>query len=287
MKYRELLWITIPHAYYQPELCQSVRIRPTAATEAMLRRYRLIARGEPGKLTLLMPVDAGGSPLIALDSGMRLMFTLQVVDRDYHLITKALSESERAPLLTNENVDESIAGSLGLDDTSGTSTGIPVRNPDILAYIEIVDPAQYVSETKGFWYMLTSLGMHWVYYLVTDETAGTFAIFDADSSSDVAKVEFGAGDESNEEGDSMLQQLGDRYPNARLLRFVSSERVWMRRAQPRRHVELHLNDNPVRDALPNPSIHSLTRVPDGAGGWLHAWCAVVDYRGKSGGVSAA
>jgi len=55
--WREWLRIGIEHAYYGPGSCTALRVQPTDATRALLRRERLLARDVPGGLAVFAPAE--------------------------------------------------------------------------------------------------------------------------------------------------------------------------------------------------------------------------------------
>ncbi len=98
----------------------------------------------------------------------------------------------------------------------------------------------------------------WVYYCITDikSDPGDFHISGPDSRSGVTFGDKNRTDltKAPDPADGVANELAQRYPGVRRLRFVSDERVPCRQAP--RKLALTVDGNQLSTALPNPPLHN-------------------------------
>lgn len=270
MKYRPLLALAITHGYHAGARCPDLRVVPSAESEALLRRHRLVLKAEEDGTVLLAPVDGAGQPLLPFAAGTTLNFDLRVENDDFPLFTDTSSiTAKQTPVYTNAaGQTPLLGGALVLVDRQA---GKPPRGSLAQAEIAGVESLVPSMTPAAFQVELAPRSVRWVYYVVSDlpaEPAAVFAILDQETSPAPPPVVFSAAGSrdlvaSPDPADPIAVALSARYPSMRRMRFVSDAAVACSE-RARRYLELHVDGNKVMEALPNPSVRALSRIDIGS-----------------------
>lgn len=255
MRYRRLFEVEVRHEFDGDVGSPDLEIEPRTWRDdgrRMLERQRLIARPRPGGVEVLAEVDGEGKPRISLEGGIRLAFDLRV-GGDFILYTDVDAWAS-APLPTYRASSPG-GGPLALEvGEAGPRAGI-------VAALEIVGVTdEWIAAPPRFTLDLAAQRARWVYYLITGrDAAGPPKIEDRRQGGGLAFTVAELGEATSEADDPVGRRLQGLHAGRRCFRLTSASAVVCRRA-PLRRLALLLGDEVLVPELPNPSIHSRSRL---------------------------
>ena len=107
MKFQPLFRVRVRHEYYSDSVCRDLSFEPTAQTQRLLARYRLLLKEQPDGLAVWMATDADGkTALISPPLGEKFVFHLIVRNPDFALFTDLHTfEGKTDPVFSNTGTD--------------------------------------------------------------------------------------------------------------------------------------------------------------------------------------
>ena len=145
----------------------------------------------------------------------------------------------------------------------------PKLEKGVWADVEIHNNDSFLPIDEGpaeFRIAFTALQARWKYYLVTDlkGSAEGFRIINADSADAVSTPVFSKANcrdlkQDPDPLDELAEAMVVQYPKLERHRFISDDLVPCRQAA-RKYLELHLDDNRLFGALPNPSLRNYSKI---------------------------
>jgi len=145
----------------------------------------------------------------------------------------------------------------------------PKLERGVWADVEIYNNDSLLQIDEGpveFQIAFTTLQARWKYYLVTDlkGTADGFRIVNADPAAAVSAPVFSEANwrdlkQDPNPLDELAREMAARYPKLERNRFISDDLVPCRQAATK-YLELHLDDNRLFGALPNPSLRNYSNI---------------------------
>ncbi len=275
MKYAALIELRINHPFYTDGRCPDLLIEPQGETARLFERHRCFLRSSPGLLRVVTPLDSIGFPLLPFRAGTSLFFDIRLANDDFALFTDLADiHATPSPLFTNAQFDAGVTGELQLisrtREDPETHEEVPVKQaPGVLAELEIfLSPGDEIGRsppTATFQLTFRSRQWRWAYYCITDLAAdgGELSIMDNSPSGTIETLSFSDAnrtklDEHPDPFDPIATQIALRNPKMRCVRFISDQTV-VCREEPRKFLELRLDDNRVTSPLPNPAMRSFMR----------------------------
>jgi hypothetical protein len=151
---------------------------------------------------------------------------------------------------------DSAAAAAG-DSFEITYPTMPPRARDVLAEVDLTYNGTWPDPADGpqvFQIAFNPKQARWSYYVVTDRPEAEFRIEDRATS----PLLFSLGNQTDlnqqpDPTDEVARTLAAQYPTMQRFRFVSDEPVPCRQAA-RKSIQLRLDDQPVLETLPNPSL---------------------------------
>jgi hypothetical protein len=207
----------------------------------------------------------GGRPLAGLElSAIELEGSGKVKLKEYNSNDKIITVDSRSAL-----PGETFAITYPIEPRleRGVYADVEIYNHDSLLAIE--------EGPVEFQIAFSAKQARWKYYFITDlkSTADGFRIVNADPASEVSVPVFG--DENRrylnqdpDPQDDLAKELAEQYPKMQRFRFVSDDLVACRQAA-RKYLELHMDDNRLFGAIPNPSIRNYSKTEAKAEATLH------------------
>ncbi len=251
MRYLPLAELRIQHAYYRSGRCPDLVATPSPAGARVLANHRLLAKPRPDGLLVLAPVDAEGAPFIPLAADTNLGLHLRADNPDLvHFTDLAPLRAAISPLYTSTG--------RGGELTLGSRPGQSRPPPGVFAEIELqgLDAAWLLGGPARFTISLAARRARWLYYVVTDLKDADIELIDGDLSPLSFQPSHGVDlRAAPDPSDPRAAELAARYPDARLLRFVSAAPVACAE-EPRRRLELRIGGQPLPLRLANPAFTS-------------------------------
>lgn len=256
MKVRPLVDVHILHDYYRDKRCLDFRLEPTPATQHRLRKARCVLKWKPHGLRILTMVDPDHRPLAPLPQDTVLTFALIVQNPDFVLF----SDCSAGPNVTQGETFH-LAYSVAPPTSPGAFAGVNLKSRVPLDKDRPAETLEIAFAAKR---------VHWTYYVITDvpnadtlrikprATAAPHLAFSPANRTDlVARPDL---------SDPVATTVAQRYPGMQRWRFVSDAPVPCQQAAPK-GLQLVLDEHPIVDALPNPSLRRFAiRTIDTPGG---------------------
>ncbi|MFQ5587911.1 MAG: hypothetical protein ACE5F7_03640 [Nitrospiria bacterium] len=276
MKYRMLFEVRMRHTYYKDQRCPDFLMEAHEATARLLKNHRGMVRHQPDGILVLIAVDEDGRPFLPLSNSAVFRFDLALKNTDFPRFTDLAEISAHdAPRFSNAALRGQTGTALSLDTGLSSSTP-PRKKPSVFAEVEIHNndtlpkTGNPVVVSRRFEISFSARSARWSYYCVTDFKAsqGALRVVDASPSvsgrlsfSDQNQRDLGLQPDSRDE---IAKTLAVQYPQFRKIRFFSDAAVPCRQAA-RQHLEFHLGENKLAEALPNPSFRNHFRLSTGEG----------------------
>jgi hypothetical protein len=228
----------------------AVQLRLDSRTAWQKEHLNVVQPGVEEKFTLR------GRPLKGLElNDFELAGSLKVKPKKFNSTDKILTvDSESAPQGETFTIKYPVAPQL----TRGIWADVEIYNNDSLLPID--------EGPVEFQIAFTALQARWKYYLITDLKANSkgFRIINAnptDAESAPVFSEANCRDLKKDPDplDELAVEMAAQYPKLERHRFVSDDLVSCQQAA-RKYLELHLDDNRLFGALPNPSLRNYSKL---------------------------
>lgn len=259
----ELFRLDLVHPYYSDGRCPDFALRPSAATARLLRNHRCTVKSRPDGLRVAMALDDSGAAFLPLDAGATFRFELELTGGDFAVITDMTGlDAASAPRFTNVGAVDETGGELALlgRDTDPDLPSLP-RGVFAEAEIRLSDGGD-VTAPREYQAVFSEKQTRWAYYCVTDLDASGGLLGLVDTGSGDTVTYSAAGRELADEPDAtdlVAEQLPDRYPGLRWVRFVSDQAVACREA-PTARLELQLDGVRLSGPLPTPPVRRFSKI---------------------------
>ncbi len=258
MKFLGFMELRLRHPYYTDARCPDFEIEPAPDTHKLLKNHRCVFKALPDGMRILIAATKDNDkfiPFIPLQKEIKFNFYLRLQNSDFPLFTDLAEIAQAAtPVYGN---GEKTAGQLDLSSRQSA-----LKN-GVFADIEINcnDSLSEIANGPGeFQILFKAKKLRWKYHLVVDNGNTGFSIEDKDAS----PLVFSDYDQSDD-ADSIAETLADQYPNMQKFRFISDDLIPCQQ-QPRKAIQLNLEDSPVLLPLPNPSLRNYAIMETTANG---------------------
>jgi hypothetical protein len=267
VKYLPLLHFFIRHTYYADGRCFDLRIEPSAPTQRLIRNHRCMLKARSNGVQIIAPVTEESALYIPLPQNATFAFYLYLDNPEFALFTELTEISKlAAPLFSHDQVNSyPVELTLTPRDPEPTECDRSSSQPARGSFAEVeIHCDDFIRgdnpQPATFFIAFEAKQLRWVYYLLTPQERRPYTIADTgENPIHFSEVNCSDLSQSLDPADKVAQALTVRYPNKRRWRFVSDEPVPCQRIA-RRAIHLRLNDRPIIDALPNPSLQNHTLV---------------------------
>jgi hypothetical protein len=253
MKFMPLIRLRLQHSYYTDGRCPDFHIEPAADTEKWLKNQRCILKLLADGVQVLTAVNPDNTPFIPLPDTTLLHFYLYLKNQDFALFTDMVQiAAVPDPLYTNLGSENEAELTL----VSRQPHELPPPPKGIFAEAAIFYSPAQADPGALFHVNFAAKQARWRYYVIADHPDAQFQIQDSDST----PLTFGDGTYLNQQPDSedeIAQAVATRYPHKQYYRFLSDDLIACQQ-QARKSLLLHLNEDQIAGALPNPSLLNFT-----------------------------
>lgn len=240
-RYEILFTITLKHDFYTKGISEDFSMEPTSETLQLLKRYRMMLKKEPGKITVLFETldDNTVTPVIAIDSSLTFNFLLKIQRTQFVNIT---DYSVLPALATPNHVYKFSNGGVALLQQTAVLDESLARQ----SYFGIIGITKTDNSTtvRDYYVQFNKKSAAWNYYVVLKNGAGanTYTITDG------ATVY-----NSTVPNDATCTALKANLSNTAAVLLISTN-TYSYNEEPKAGLKLKKNSTEVFTNLPNPSI---------------------------------